>query len=157
MMLTRSRTARREATAGNTEAPANTAEAAPATTEAAPGRARGAAARGAWAAGSVMLAIARLVRLVAGLVVLLIVVAIVLRLVGANASNSVVSDIHDAARTLVGPFKSMFSIKNAKAQLAVNWGVAAVIYLIAGALLASLIARAAPRGVPPRNRVGAVA
>jgi hypothetical protein len=89
--------------------------------------------------------------------VLVIVVAIVLRVVGANPGNSVVSDIHDAGRTLVGPFKSMFTIKNAKADLAVNWGVAAIVYLIVGGVLAGLIARAAPRGLPPRNRVGAVA
>jgi hypothetical protein len=127
------------------------------TTESGPGRTRVAAARGAWAAGSVMLLIARLVRLVAALVVLLIAVAIVLRVVGANASNSVVSDIHDAARTLVGPFKGMFSIKSAKGELALNWGIAAVVYLIAGNLLAALIARFRPRGLPPRNRVRAVA
>jgi len=104
-----------------------------------------------------MLAIARLVRLAAALVVLVIAVAIVLRVVGANPANSVVSDIHDAGRALVGPFKNVFSIKNAKVDLAVNWGLAAIVYLLAGGLLASLIARAAPRGLPPRNRVGVVA
>jgi hypothetical protein len=125
------------------------------TTESAPGRTRVAAARGAWAAGSVMLKIARLVRLAAALVVLVIVVAIVLRVVGANPANSVVSDIHDAGRTLVGPFKNVFSIRNAKVDLAVNWGVASIVYLIAGGLLAQLIARAAPRGGSPRHRVDA--
>jgi hypothetical protein len=104
-----------------------------------------------------MLTIARLVRLAAALVVFVIVVAIVLRVVGANPANSIVSDIHDAGRTLVGPFKSVFTIKNAKTDLAVNWGVAAIVYLIVGGLLARLIARAAPRGLPPRKRVGAVA
>jgi hypothetical protein len=104
-----------------------------------------------------MLKIARLVRLAAALVVLVIVVAIVLRVVGANPANSIVSDIHDAGRMLVGPFKNVFTIKNAKADLAVNWGVAAIVYLIAGGLLARLIARAAPRGLPPRSRIGAVA
>jgi hypothetical protein len=139
------------------EAAANTAQEAPPTTERSPGRARLAAARGAWAAGSVMLTIARLVRLVAALVVLVIVVAIVLRVVSANPANSVVSDIHDAGRALVGPFKNVFTIKNAKVDLAVNWGVAAIVYLIVGGLIARLIARAAPRGLPPRNRVSAVA
>lgn len=127
------------------------------TRETAPGRTRVVAARGAWAAGSVMLAIARLLRVVVALVVLVIAVAIVLRVVGANPANSVVSDIHDAGRALVGPFKNVFSIKNAKVDLAVNWGLAALVYLLVGGFVASLIARAAPRGLPPRNRVGAVA
>jgi len=100
-----------------------------------------------------MLTIARLVRLVAALVVLVIVVAIVLRVVGANPANSIVSDIHDAGRTLVGPFKSVFTIKNAKTDLAVNWGVAAIVYLIVGGFIASLIARMGARGVRPRRRV----
>jgi hypothetical protein len=110
-------------------------------------RTRVAAARGAWAVGSVMLAISRLVRLIAGVVALIIVVAIVLRVAGANPSNSVVKDIHDVGNTLVGPFRNLFKIKGAKLDLAVNWGIAAVVYLIAGTLLASLIARIAPRGV----------
>jgi hypothetical protein len=140
------------------QAPANTVLEEPRSTrETAPGRTRVAAARGAWAAGSAMLSVARLVRLAVALVVLVIAVAIVLRVVGANPANSVVSDIHDAGRALVGPFKNVFTIKNAKADLAVNWGVAAIVYLIVGGLLARLIARAAPRGLPPRNRVGAVA
>ena len=94
-----------------------------------------------------MLAVARLIRLVASLVVLLIVVAIVLRLVGANGSNTVVSDIHDAAGWLVGPFKNVFSVKNAKEAMALNWGLAAVIYLIVGHAIATLMARAAVTGL----------
>jgi hypothetical protein len=116
-------------------------------------RSRVAAARGAWAVGSGMLAVARLVRLVAGLVALVIAVAIVLRLTGANPANAVVKDFHDVANTLVGPFRNLFKIKDAKEALAVNWGIAAVVYLIVGSLLASLIARMAPRGVHPSRPV----
>lgn len=118
-----------------------------------PPRTRIAAARGAWAVGSALLALARLVRLVVGIVVAVIVVAIVLRLLSANPANSIVKDIHDVAKALVGPFKNVFSIKNAKASLAVNWGLAAVVYMIVGGLIAGLIARAAPRGVAPSERV----
>jgi hypothetical protein len=87
--------------------------------------------------------LSRVVRLVVGVVVAIIVLAIVLRLFSANPSNSVVRDIHDAGRTLVGPFRNVFSLRNPKAALAVNWGVAAVVYLIVGSLIASLIARVA--------------
>ncbi len=111
-----------------------------------PSRTRGAAARGAWALGSVLLAISRLVRLVTALVALLIVVAIVLRVLGANPGNVIVRDIHDVAKALVGPFKNVFSLKNPKASIAANWGLAAVVWLVVGSVIASLIARIAPRG-----------
>jgi hypothetical protein len=117
------------------------------------GRTRVAVARGAWAVGSVMLAIARLVRLVVGIAIAIIVVAILLRVLGANASNTIVRDIHDAGRTLVGPFHNMFSIKNAKVSMAVNWGIAAIVYLIVGGFIARLIARAAPRPSVPAEPV----
>jgi hypothetical protein len=96
-----------------------------------------------------MLLIARLVRLITALVALVIVVAIVLRVLGANASNVVVKDIHDIGKTLVGPFDNVFSLKNPKASIAANWGLAAVVWLIVGSVIATLIARISPRGAPP--------
>ena len=114
---------------------------------------RVAAARGAWAAGSGMRLVARVVRLITWLVVLVIAVAIVLWVAGANPANAVVKDFHDVANTLVGPFRNVFKIKDAKEALAVNWGIAAVVFLIVGSLLASLIARMAPRGVHPSRPV----
>ncbi len=114
-----------------------------------PSRTRVAAHRGAWAIGSVFLAIARLVRVITALVALVIVVAIVLRVLGANAGNVVVKDIHDVGKTLVGPFKNIFSLKNPKASIAANWGLAAAVWLIVGGIIASLIARLAPRPAPP--------
>ena len=83
--------------------------------------------------------IGRLVRAVASAVAALIVVAIILRLLSANPHNVVVSDIHDAAAWLVGPFKNLFSVGGAKLKLAINWGVAAVVYLIVGHLIGRLL------------------
>jgi hypothetical protein len=96
-----------------------------------------------------MVLIARTVRLIAGSVALVIVAAILLRVLGANASNSIVRDVHDAGKALVGPFDNVFSLKNPKASIGLNWGLAALVYLIVGGFIASLIARAAPRGAPP--------
>jgi len=118
-----------------------------------PARTRVAAARGAWAVGSLMIALARLVRVAVGIVVLLIVAAIVLKVAGANSGNAIVRDIHDVGRTLVGPFKNVFSIKNAKLSIAVNWGLAAAVWLLVGTFIARLIARAAPSGVHPTRPV----
>jgi len=122
-------------------------------TSGSPGRARLAAARGAWALGAVLLAIARMVRLLAGLIALLIVAAIVLKVLGANGANVVVKDVHDAAAWFVGPFKTVFSIRGAKLAMAVNWGLAVVVYVVVGGLIASLIARLAPTGLAPSEPV----
>lgn len=118
-----------------------------------PARTRVAAARGAWAVGSLLLVLARAVRIVTGLAALIIVVAIVLRVASANPGNVIVRDIHDVANTLVGPFKNVFSLKNPKASIAVNWGLAALVWLIVGGVIASLISRIAPTGVHPRRAV----
>ncbi len=117
------------------------------------GRGRTAAARGAWAVGSVFLAISRLIRLLVGIVFVIIVAAILLRVFNANPTNTIVKDVHDLAKTLVGPFNNLFHIKNPKASIAVNWGIAALVWLVVGNLIASLIARLAPRGAAPGEPV----
>jgi membrane-bound ClpP family serine protease len=102
-----------------------------------------------------MIAFARLVRLAAWLVALVIVVGIALVLLDANMGNVIVRDIHDAASFLVGPFKNVFSPKTHKADVAVNWGLAAVVYLLVGSLIAGMLVRMAPRGAV-RSRTAAV-
>jgi hypothetical protein len=94
------------------------------------------------------LGLARIVRSLAGIIALVIVVAIVLFLVGANPSNQIVSAIHDAGAWLAGPFKNLFSIHNAKLAMVVNWGLAALVYLIVGHIIASLLVRLTPRRRP---------
>jgi hypothetical protein len=100
-----------------------------------------------------MVMLARLVGLVVGLIAFVIVAAIVLRLLNANPANTIVSDLHDAGKTLVGPFDGLFSIKQPKLAMAVNWGIAAIVYLAVGGLVERLIAAAAPRGAPPPEHV----
>jgi hypothetical protein len=91
------------------------------------------------------LGLARIVRTLAGLIALVIIAAIVLFVLGANQSNGIVSAIHDAGAWLVGPFKNLFSIHHAKVAMAVNWGLAALVYLIVGHIIASLLVRMTPR------------
>jgi hypothetical protein len=59
-----------------------------------------------------------------------------------RGGNSIVSEIHNWARSLVGPFDGMFSIHNAQVAIAVNWGIAAVVYACVGGLIAGLLGRA---------------
>jgi len=89
--------------------------------------------------------LARLVRTLVGLIALVIIAAIVLFVLGANQSNGIVSAIHDAGQWLVGPFKNLFKIHNAKLAMAVNWGLAALVYLVVGHFIATLLARMTPR------------
>ena len=92
------------------------------------------------------MAIARLIRALAAAVAALIVIAIILFVVSANPHNVIVSDIHDAGAWLVGPFSNVFSVKDAKLHMALNWGLAALVYVIVGYLIARLIAGASWAG-----------
>jgi uncharacterized protein involved in cysteine biosynthesis len=85
--------------------------------------------------------LARVVQLVLSIVVAIIVAGILLVVLKANASNSIVSEVHDWAHWLAGPFDGMFSFHNANEAIAVNWGIAVVVYLFVGVLIARLIGR----------------
>jgi uncharacterized protein involved in cysteine biosynthesis len=99
-------------------------------------RGGGTAARG-FANGAGLLA--RIVRLVVVVVVVIIVAGILLVVLKANPTNSIVSQVHDWARWLAGPFDGIFSFHNAHVAIAVNWGIAAVVYLIVGGLIGRLL------------------
>jgi hypothetical protein len=118
------------------------------------GRAAGAAAVGAVGAG--ILGVARLVMLVATLITLLILLAIVLRDLDANAQNSIVKAIHDAANFFASPFNNIFKeTGHPKRAITINWGIAAVVFFIVGSLLASLIRRIGARGALASRRAAA--
>ena len=83
--------------------------------------------------------LARVAHLVVSVIVVIIVAGILLVLLKANPSGSIVSEVHGWARSLAGPFDGIFSLHNARLALAVNWGLAAVVYLIVGGLIARLL------------------
>jgi hypothetical protein len=109
-------------------------------------RAAGAAAVG--ALGSGVLIVARLVMTVAAVIALLIGLAIVLRDVGANATNTIVKDVHDGANFFAGSFTGLISFRGHPGrEITVDWGIALVVYLIVGALIAGMIARVGRGGL----------
>jgi hypothetical protein len=57
----------------------------------------------------------------------------------ANPANSIVSEVHSWARWLASPFDGIFSFHSANTAIAVNWGIAAVVYLIVGGLIVRLL------------------
>jgi len=85
--------------------------------------------------------IARAVMLLAGTVALILVLGIVLVVLEANRSNDLVQLVRDAAQFLAGPFDGLFTLDSNKAEKAVNWGIAAVVWLALGRLIARLLVR----------------
>ena len=90
--------------------------------------------RGAWG-------LARIITSIAGLVAGAIVLGIVLVVLEANRGNGLVDLILDIARFLAGPFKDMFELDERKVEVAVNWGLAAVVYLVVANMVARLLRR----------------
>ena len=85
--------------------------------------------------------VARIVSLITSVVVGLIVVGIVLVLLEANRDNAIVDWLVGAAHFLVGPFDNIFNLDGRKAQVAVNWGLAALLYGLVGGLIARMLRR----------------
>ena len=56
--------------------------------------------------------LARVVRLIVSIIVLILVAGIVLVLLKANPTSTIVSDIHDAAHWLAGPFNGLPTTPN---------------------------------------------
>ena len=98
--------------------------------------------------GAGILAVARLVMAVAALIALLIVLAIVLRDVDANGSNTIIKGIHEGANFFAGAFSGLIRFNgHYKRAITVNWGIAAIVYLLVGWLISSMIGRVGRGGI----------
>jgi hypothetical protein len=95
--------------------------------------------RGVRAFGQGTSMLARIVQLAVSIVVAIIVAGILLVVLKANPANSIVSEIHSWARWLAGPFDGMFSLHSVNTAIAVNWGIAAVVYLFVGVVIVRLL------------------
>ena len=93
--------------------------------------------------GAVRLA-ARLVSLATGIVAAIIVLTILFKVLDANRDNSVVSEFFDISKKLVGPLSDVFDVKTRKAEVAVNYGLAAAVWVFAGQVVARALRRVAP-------------
>lgn len=88
-----------------------------------------------------MSGIARIVSLITSVVVGLIVVAIVLVLLEASRQNGIVDWLIGAGDFLTKPFHGIFNLDRRKAEVAVNWGLAALVYAFVGGFIARLLRR----------------
>jgi hypothetical protein len=101
------------------------------------------ATRGAGVVAAFGTGVALLIRLAVIVLALIIGLAILFKTLGANPDNTIVSAVHDAGKALAGPFDSMFKLHGAKVALAVNWGIALVVYLAVGFAIARFVGRLA--------------
>jgi hypothetical protein len=85
--------------------------------------------------------LARVVMAIATVVALILVAGILLVVLGANRSNDLVQAVHDAAQFLAGPFDGLFNLTRHKVEIAVNWGIAAVVWYALGRLITRLLLR----------------
>ena len=75
------------------------------------------------------------------MVVLLILLGILLVVLEANRDNGIVDFFVNVGEFLVEPFDNVFDPDKRKTKVAVNWGLAAVVYAIVGGLIARLLRR----------------
>jgi hypothetical protein len=98
----------------------------------------GAAAIGGVSAGVVMLALVLITAAV--MVALVLALAILLADVNANTGDAIVKGVHSSANFFAGSFTDLIRFGgHPKRAVSVNWGIAALVYLLAGALAAKLI------------------
>ena len=85
--------------------------------------------------------VARFFILLGTAVAAVLVLGIVLVVLEANPNNDIVEAVRDAARFLAGPFDGLFKLDSNKAEKAVNWGIAAVVWYAIARLIARLLLR----------------
>jgi hypothetical protein len=72
-------------------------------------------------------------------VALIVTAGILLFVFDANAGNTVVSHVERWSSTLTTPFHNLFMPHSLKANVAINWGIAAAAYLLAGGIIRRLL------------------
>ena len=95
-----------------------------------------------------MVIVARIVSAIFFVIVGIIVLGILFYIFGANPANPVVNFVAQAADFLVTPFRFIFLLANNNAQVAINWGIGALIYLVVGALITGVLSAGRRRRRP---------
>jgi hypothetical protein len=86
-------------------------------------------------------ALARAVTAAAAVAAAIIVLAILLHVLNANPSNDLVDATHRAGSWLSSPFHGIFSPRDGDVRMALNWGLAALVYLVVARFIARVVVR----------------
>lgn len=81
------------------------------------------------------------IQTIAGIIAAIIIIGIVLVLIKANPSNDIVKFVHDIGAFFARPFRDLFPRSNPREDILINWGIAALAYLLVGAIIARLARR----------------
>ncbi len=95
--------------------------------------------RGAGAKDRILSFLASLIMVVAVLVALVLALHILFVILRANPDNAIVQFVEGLAGTLAWRFEGLFLLTRESVEVLVNFGLAAVVYLIVGAVLARLL------------------
>jgi hypothetical protein len=82
---------------------------------------------------------AAVILVITGVIVAIIALAIVLILVGANQNNMIVDVIVTVGDFLTTPFHGMFPQDSTRSDVLVNWGIALLVYLAIGGIIARVV------------------
>jgi hypothetical protein len=82
-----------------------------------------------------------MISLIARILAAVLVIGILLVVFEASRSNDIVDFVLDAAEFLAGPFDDLFEPDERKLRIALNWGLAAVVYVLLGRLIENLLSR----------------
>lgn len=87
--------------------------------------------------------IARFISALFAVIAIILIVHIILVFADASTTSTVVKDIGDMAAKLAWGFKSLFSFDSAKLTVFVDYGLAALAYLLVGGIVVRLFRTAA--------------
>jgi hypothetical protein len=90
---------------------------------------------------SVVGAVASVVRWVGLAVVIILVLRVLLTVGGANPNNGITGFVTSWSNPLAWGFKDLFTPSDAKLRVLVNYGIAALFWLIVGSILTRIIRR----------------
>ena len=82
---------------------------------------------------------ATVVLVIAGIIAGFIALAILLVIVDANQGNMIVNAIVEIGSFFSTPFHDMFPQRNAEMNVLVNWGLAALAYILIGGIVARFV------------------
>jgi hypothetical protein len=85
--------------------------------------------------------LATLVAVAATMIAIVLALHIAFVVFSANAANPIVRTVNDWAEWFAWQFRDMFTPKDQRVAVLVDYGIAAVVYLIAGRVVAGLIRR----------------
>jgi len=98
--------------------------------------------------------VTKVIRALTAIVIAILAIAVLFFVAGANPLNGIVQTINDLGRFLADPFRFIFRIEGEpKGTFALNYAIAAAVYLVLGVLLSKLAV--AVGGRMARRRTGA--